>query len=565
MNMRKKATMVVAATAVLGLALAGCQQDKGDAGGVDSDKADKEISGLPSTDYQKASYDEVADGGTLTYPISEMPASLNYYHADGALVDNANMYGASLGGPVSVKADGSWVVDKNYAESVEMTSQDPLVIDVKLNKNAVWEDGTPIDVDDYTAFWKTRDGKNKDFQVASTKGYEDIESIESGADKYEVKVTFKTPNIDWPNYIGAPVPNEITEDPKVFNEEYSKKFLPSNGPYKATSVDTNAQVITLERNDKWWGQEPKLDKIVFKSVSQAQQAQAYANKEIDVVDIGTNGDAYQTAQKREDGEIYKSQGMEFTHVTMNAKKDGLKDQEVRDAIGRAINREAVASAAIGPVEAPVTLVNNFTYMPGQKGYQDNTNGSLDYDPEAAKKILEDAGWKEGSGGVREKDGVKLTFKIVVPADTASNAQRAEQVMNDLNQVGFKVEIQTVPVASYFADHVYTGNFDMVTFTVQGTPFPISSGSNLFYPADSEQNNSGISSEAIGEKFKAATATLDEDEARKLANEGDAEVMKLKPMIPLYPTPYVWGVKGDIVNLGPRQLETADWTQIGFKK
>lgn len=563
--MRKKATMVVAATAALGLALSGCQQANKDSGGVDSDKADKEISGLPTTDYQKAGYDEVKDGGTLTYPITEIPASLNYYHADGAHVDNNNIYGTTLGGPVKIKDDGTWEVDKNYAESVEIASEDPLVIDVKLNKDAVWEDGTPIDVDDYKAFWQTRDGKHDEFEVASTKGYEDIEKIESGKDKHDVKVTFKTPNIDWPNYIGAFLPNEITEDADSFNKDYTKKVLPSNGPYKADKVDTKSGVITMVKNDKWWGQEPKLDKVIFKVVSQAQQAQAYANKEIDLVDVGTDGDSYKTAGKREDGEMYKSQGMEYTHLTMNAKKGALKEQEVRDAIGHAINREAIAQAAIGSVEAPVTLINNVTFMPGQEGYQDNTDGSLDFDQEKAKKILDDAGWKEGDGGVREKDGEKLQFKIVVPADTASNAQRAEQVMKDLNEIGFKVEIETVPVAAYFADHVLNGNFEMATFTWQGTAFPISSGSNLFYPADSAQNHSKISSDAIGEKFKAATKTLDPAEAKKLANEGDAEVLKLKPLIPFYPTPYVWGVRNDVLNLGPRQLETPDWTEIGFKK
>ncbi|WP_193071773.1 ABC transporter family substrate-binding protein [Brevibacterium sp. FME37] len=565
MKMRNKATMVVAATAALGLALSGCQQDNKDSAGVDSDKANEEIAGLPSVDYQKADYDEIDDGGTLTYPMTEIPASLNYYHADGAHVDNNNLYSTSLGGPVKIKEDGSWEVDKDYAESVEIASEDPLVINVKLNKDAVWEDGTPIDVEDYEAFWKTQSGENKKFEVASTKGFEDIKSIKSGKDKYDVNVTFKTPNIDWPNYIGAFIPNEIAEDPKTFNKDYVKKVLPSNGPFKAKKVDNKSGVITMVRNDKWWGQEPKLDKVVFKVVSQAQQAQAYANKEIDLVDIGTDGDAYETAGKRKDGEIFKTQGMQWTHVTMNAEKGALKEQEVRDAIGHAINREAIAQAAIGPVEAPVTLVNNVTFMPGQDGYQDNTDGSLDFDQDAAKKILDDAGWKAGDDGVREKDGEKLKFNIVVPADTASNAQRAEQIMKDLNEVGFKIKIETVPVAAYFADHVLNGNFDMATFTWEGTAFPISSGSNLFYPADSEQNHSKISSDAIGEKFKAATKTLDPDEAKKLANEGDAEVLKLKPLIPFYPTPYVWGVKDDIMNLGPRQLETPDWTSIGFKK
>src|SRR5699024_3994251 len=166
------------------------------------------------------------------------------------------------------------------------------------------------------------------------------------------------------------------------------------------------------------------------------------NQKPELVGMRTEGGSNETAGKRDDGEIDKSQGMEWTQVTMNAEKGALGEQEVRDAIGHAINREAIAQAAIGPVEAPVTLVNNVTFMPGQDGYQDNTNGELDFDPEAAKTILDDAGWTEGDGGVREKDGEKLKFSIVVPADTASNAQRAEQVMKDLNEVGFKIDLET---------------------------------------------------------------------------------------------------------------------------
>ncbi|PMD04463.1 ABC transporter substrate-binding protein, partial [Brevibacterium paucivorans] len=84
------------------------------------------------------------------------------------------------------------------------------------------------------------------------------------------------------------LPNEVSSDAKKFNEGFKDEFVPSSGPFKATKLDKSAKTVTMEPNDKWWGNKPKLDKITYRVVSQPQQGQAFANKEIDLVDIGTD-------------------------------------------------------------------------------------------------------------------------------------------------------------------------------------------------------------------------------------------------------------------------------------
>lgn len=123
----------------------------------------------------------------------------------------------------------------------------------------------------------------------------------------------------------------------------------------------------------------------------------------------------------------------------------------------------------------------------------------------------------------------------------------------------------MPSDKYFTDYVTPKNFDMVTFSWQGTEFPITTTANLFYPAESQQNYFGISNEDIGSAVKAAQNEADPDKRLELANEMDKQFWAEKVMIPFYATPTVHGVSEDIVNLGATQFESKDWTIIGHKK
>src|SRR5699024_4975326 len=141
--------------------------------------------------------------------------------------------------------------------------------------------------------------------------------------------------------------------------------------------------------------------------------------------------------------IQRTDGLTWTHVTMNVSGGGpLEDPLVREAIARGIDRDAIGRAVVGPLEAPVVLVDNFVYMPGQDGYEDSFGG-LEFDPDAAGALLDEAGWVL-EGDVRSKDGESLEMSVIVPADTQSNSDRARQIQTNLNAIGFSIELQTVP-------------------------------------------------------------------------------------------------------------------------
>ena len=136
--------------------------------------------------------------------------------------------------------------------------------------------------------------------------------------------------------------------------------------------------------------------------------QAFANKEIDVLDYIFSADVYQQASGRDDAEVRQNTGLQWRHIMFNASSGPLTDKAVRQAITRACNREAIAASDLAglPVDAKKVLLGNRFFLPVQEGYQDNST-SWGHDVEAAKKLLDDAGWVAGSDGVRVKDGKKL--------------------------------------------------------------------------------------------------------------------------------------------------------------
>jgi peptide/nickel transport system substrate-binding protein len=552
-------------------ALAACGQKSSDEQAKDAkaknDKAADDAAALPGTAWTRADYDKVKDGGTLHYSVGQLPDNWNDFQADGALVDLNTILGPLRSSTLMIQEDGSYKINADFVESAELTSEDPQIVTVKFNKKAVWENGDPIVVKDLISQWKATRGKDDAFEVASTTGWEQIKDVRQKDDEYTCEIEYSSKFADWVEFIYPDLPQSVTKDAETFNKGFVDEPTPARGPYKVSKIDASAKIVTLERNDKWWGRKGKLDTIIFSVVSQTQMPSAFANSELDIIDVA-DGDTLAQAKSRSDAAIQNANGLTWTHLTMNTEGgDGaLSDVKVRQAMATALNRDAVGQAVVGPLEAPIQLVDNFVFMPGQEGYDNSyeLNGAkLEYDKDGAAKMLEDAGWKL-DGDVRKKDGKSLSLKIVVPADTKSNSDRAQQVMKDLNAIGMDVTLDTVPTDGYFDDYINVKNYDLATFSWQGTAFPQQSAPNIFYPVKSNQNYTNLD---LDDKLKAPVegmyAELDQKKRLKDSSEFSKIVAGAYSVIPFYATPTICAVKKGLVNIGATQFESVDWTQVGY--
>ncbi len=563
---RRKSLALVAVAATTALTLSAC--GGGSSGGGTSGSSSKDTGAvLPNTAWAKASYDEVKQGGTLVQAVGQLPINWNGNQTNGPLADGTTIQTPVLLGGGIFEPDGTWKPDPNTVESATVASKDPLKIDVKLNPKAVWSDGKPITYQDFVDTWKALNGKDKRFEIAADNGFKDIASVEKGADEYEYTITWAKVNADWPNYMYPAGPSSMMSDPKAFNTGFTKKMFPSNGPYVVSNIDNNAGVVTETPNPRWWGRKPKLDKLIFRVVNQDGLGQAFANKEINVLDTGANADALAQAQKRPDAEIQKSGGLTWTHLTMNASKGPLSDVHVRRAIGEAIDRKTMATVIQKQLDVEPSVQGSVIYVPGQAGYKDIADEEIPYDLKKSAAELKEAGYTKGSDGMYEKDGKPLQLSITVPADVPTNAQRAQLVQGFLKKAGIAVKLQVVPVAKYFDDYVAVGklNFEMTSFSWVGTPFPVSTTQSLFDPADAGQNYTGVTDPKLSGLWDQANAELDPAKQQVIANEIDKTIFSYVPIVPIATTPTIWAVEKGIVNIGASQFEAPDYTQVGFKK
>lgn len=302
------------------------------------------------------------------------------------------------------------------------------------------------------------------------------------------------------------------------------------------------------------------------------QVDALANGEIDFIDIGSNVNNFQRAQAIQGVTLRRAGGPNYTHLTINGASEILGDAKVRQAVAIGIDRARIAQALIGPLGAPSTPLGNHILMANQKGYQDNAGDLGKYNPEEAKALLDEAGWRL-AGDVRAKDGKQLAIRYVIPAQVAQNKQMAELVQGMLSQIGVKVSIETVPSGEFFDKHIQPGNFDLTGFAWAGTPFPISSSKSIYAnpkPGPDgqlviQQNYARVGSDEIDQLFDQATAELDPARAVQLANEIDARIWQQVHSLTLYQRPEIVAANTNLANFGAFGFASAVYEDIGFTK
>ena len=571
MNRRRRLSAILTATLILALTAIACGRTSNEEGGEASSDA-----GLRSTTENQMNAqprDRVQDGGRLVWPIDSMPVTWNYGHIDGTEADHAYSKMALLPRIYLTDAAGVPVWNRDYlASEPTLVTEPKQVVTYNINPKAAWDDGTPITWEDFHWDWRARNGTNKAYQISSSNGYSDIESVVRGRDDREVIVTFKTKYADWQPIFYLFNAASLNKSPEIFNEGLKKAPIRTAGPFKIGAIDLTGKTVTLVRNEKWWGEPAKLESIVFRAIDRDAQIDALANGEVDMMDIGPDVNKYVRAKEMTATEIRVAGGPNFRHVTINGSGPILRDVQVRRALAMAIDRTAITRAMLGPLGIEPIPLGNHIFMRNQDGYRDNSGEVGKLDPARAAQLLDQAGWKL-EGTVRRKDGRALEINFVIPSAVAPSRQESELIQNMLGQIGVKVNINTVPSPEYFEKYIRPGQFDFTVFSWLGTPFPISSAKSIYAKpvADAkgqltiQQNYSRVGSDEIDQLFAQATQELDRTKAIELANRSDALIWQEVHSLTLYQRPEMWVVKKGLANMGAYGFAEIVFQDIGWAK
>jgi len=207
-----------------------------------------------------------------------------------------------------------------------------------------------------------------------------------------------------------------------------------NGPFQLTTIDKGNNLIEFKANENYWAGRPKIDGVSVRIIDDLSVAlQAYKNNEIDIFTPDPN-DVETLKADAELGPQYKEYaGSCTTTFSMNLTKPPFDNKKVRQALATGFDREAYIHDALKD-----TAISTLTWIPpGYPGYDANEK-RFSFDPEAAKKLLAEAGFPDGKG----LPEIKYSYSSSNPA----NQTRAEYLQQLLKK-DINVDITLDPVDS----------------------------------------------------------------------------------------------------------------------
>ena len=557
---RSSVMSVVAVVAATSLLLGGCTSDKKNANS--GPVATVEIK--PTGDYNPLERDQIKDGGELTLPILEVPEQSNSLHGN-AIVDGTTLWRWYNPQMTLADGDGTWHPNPAYLTNVNAEEVDgKTVVTYDINPDAVFNDDTPIDWRVFETMWKFSNAENPDVVANSTDGYDQIESVTAGESDKQAVVTYKQ-TYPWWQALFDRVLHPSVADAQTFNEGYLKNPHPEwgAGPYKVDQFDYNSGTVSFVPNEKWWGEKPKLDKVTYRQMESQATINAYQAGEVDAVEL-TNKDHLAVAKTVKDTTLRGTLRPSNYLVTLNAKTPTLEDVKVREAVFTGINRETLAQVRFNGMDYKEDLPGSFALFQNQKGYQDNFGGLVTYDQDKAKQLLDEAGWAEGSDGIREKDGKKLTLRYVTFGDSQLAKSTAAAMQKMLKDIGVDLQVTERP-SSDFSQVLTEREFDVLTsgFTSYD-PYGVAYFKQV-YASDSELNKSGTGTPEMDQKIAELQQLPTQEEQIERANELEKEALQQYGIMPYVNGPQLYATKDGLANYGSYAFALVPKENIGWAK
>ncbi len=387
-----------------------------------------------------------------------------------------------------IDADGKWVpqlakqiptLENGGAKIVDKGGKKKLVAVWEILEKASWGDGKPVICDDFAFALKV--ASSPTVSIGEKETYTQVEKIEADP-KDAKKCTFTYEKARWDFYQIAnffPLPKHLEE--AVFKkngtqkEGYEKNSLYSkeptnpglfNGPYLVSELQLGDHV-TFTQNPKFYGEPAKIKKIIVKLIPNTGTLEANLRSgTIDLISsLGLALDQALAFDKKIKEEklgysVLFQPSAVYEHIDLNLDNPALKDVRVRKALHYAINKEDLVNALFEGKQQPA--IHSVT--PKDPWYTDDPTKVViyKYSKREADRLLDEAGWKMGSDGIRAKDGKKLSFTLMTTAGNKTRELVQVYLQNQWKQVGIEVNSKNEPARVFFGETTKKRGFDSMS-------------------------------------------------------------------------------------------------------
>jgi peptide/nickel transport system substrate-binding protein len=350
------------------------------------------------------------------------------------------------------------------------TGATKMTITVDLDPKAVWEDGSPITVDDLTCTWQAN--LQTPGSIA-TAGYDQITGVDKGSGDKQAVINFKSVYGPYKTLFNPIIKKASVKDCTDISGDFSTEQKTSARPYMQQSWSQNQTVLVP--NPNYWGTDKaKTPKIVF--IPQTDTDTEIASIKSGQVDMiyPQFSDALATSLKDPKIKISVQNGTDYEGMYFNQHDGPLADPVFRQAFSESIDRQAIFNQIYAPIFAGAgvkgKLLNCGPMVEGPYCPADNFQDT--YKPDDATKILTDAGWKKNGAGFWAKDG-KEAPKIRWMINTGNKRRESTQdfLIPKLAAAGFQVVADNCDIDCVFQQRQPTFDYDLMMFISSAPPDP----------------------------------------------------------------------------------------------
>lgn len=347
---------------------------------------------------------------------------------------------------------------------MSVTEHNPVIV-FDLRKGVKFHDGHEFDSGDVEFTYRAiMNSRNLSPRISDYEPVKDFEVI----DKYRVKVTYKrlySPAFStWsmgilPEHL---LNNEAMKKEAEAKGEDADKFSMRDSDFNRHPVGTGPfrfkqwksdQYISLDRNEAYWEGPPNYRKYVFRIVPDplTQEFEFYGGA---IDNYGVQ--PHQVERLKNDDRYQNFSGLSFgyTYIGYNMRRELFKDKRVRKALGMAIDTEKIIRHVM--YDQAERITGPFVK---QTDYYDQDIKPLPYDPAAALRLLDEAGWKRNEEGWLEKDGKRFAFTLITNGGNDLRKSILTIAQDAWKKIGIDVNTDIVEWSVFIGKHVNTGSFD----------------------------------------------------------------------------------------------------------
>ena len=506
----------------------------------------------PAPTQEPSTPASTVQGGTVVVAVADEPTTLHPWMA--AADSSVGMLVRPVLAPLwRVRPDGTsepWLLAEQPTVR-EATATEPFAVTYRIRDDAVWSDGEAIDGRDVLFTLETclRDAPHDDCAA--------VDLSRSTADGKQATVAFERPVGEWTRILQSlPVLPEHRLRGRAPQTAWTRRIDVSSGPFRFASWTPGARLV-LERNDRWWGEPPALDRIEFHFAVHDTVA-GVVDGAVDVVQMPASPAAVEQAQAEARLRSVVEPGSQWAALDFNLTSPLLGRRALRRALASAINRTTVVNELIRPVD-PTTAV--LDALPGgPRATEGQTLLYPGYDAARAARELDAAGCAVGDGGVRICGDQPLEIDLVTTSDDWQQAVIADYVRSQLTAVGVVVRRARPPSdppdrgTSAAPSEPGAAGDDGGRWDLRVTAVGAATGGGRRWHCDDPANTQGFCEPRYDDLVERASTTTDPEQRAALDAQAALLLSSDLPTYPLYEMPTMLvhsrGVRGPALSRLP---------------